>query len=110
MFLLFDVWFYAVLFTLSDRPNYFFLTPLLALAPLEPLEDVAELEPETEEEPDVQDVEKLGAVKASFEPNLPTEMRPADEATTPRDEMPRSGQNTSFVRLEYLIVIPARRA
>lgn len=49
-------------------------------------------------------------VKELLESKLTAESFLANVATTPRDEMPRSGQWTSFVRLEYRIVTPLWRA
>jgi hypothetical protein len=79
-------------FYFSDKPNqFFFFVLLLELAPLESLEEV-ESEVEDEEESEAQDVEKLGFEKDRSVPMPPTRIFPDDLATTPRDEMPRSGQ------------------
>lgn len=85
---------------------------MLTLTSLELLEDRSELELESETDvsSDDQDVEKLGFVKEFHEGELRTLIRPADVVTTPRDDIPSSGQNTSFVRLEYRISTPVRRA
>ena len=82
---------------LSRQPNqFFFFSPLLTPVTLELLD--------RESEPDVvpvdHDVEKVGLKKELSDPPPPIWIFAADLATTPRDEMPRSGQNTSFVRLE----------